>query len=57
MVNFNGENGENVPQTLEELQALAGLEVTVGHGTLARVSEPGTLDIFAEQIIPAAEKF
>jgi F420-dependent oxidoreductase-like protein len=58
MVNFNlGENGENVAQTLEELHAVAELGVTVGHGTLARVSEPGTLDLFAEQIIPAAEKF
>jgi alkanesulfonate monooxygenase SsuD/methylene tetrahydromethanopterin reductase-like flavin-dependent oxidoreductase (luciferase family) len=58
MVNFNlGENGENVPQTLEELQALAELGVTVGHGTLARVSEPGTLDLFAEQIISAVERF
>ncbi|HEY6792633.1 MAG TPA: LLM class F420-dependent oxidoreductase [Trebonia sp.] len=57
-VRFNlGENGENVAQTLEELHAIAELGVTVGHGTLARVSEPGTLDIFAEQIIPAAEKF
>jgi F420-dependent oxidoreductase-like protein len=57
-VRFNlGENGENVPQTLEELHALAEHGITVGHGTLARVSEPGTLDIFAEQIIPAAEKF
>jgi F420-dependent oxidoreductase-like protein len=58
MVRFNlGENGENVSQTLEELHAIAELGVTVGHGTLARVSEPGALDIFAEQIIPAAEKF
>ena len=57
-VRFNlGENGENVSQTLEELHALAEHGITVGHGTLARVSEPGTLDIFAEQIIPAAEKF
>ena len=57
MVNFNlGENGENVSQTLEELNAVAELGVTVAHGTLARVSEPGTLDLFAEQIIPAAEK-
>ncbi|MCW2931019.1 MAG: luciferase-like monooxygenase [Actinomycetia bacterium] len=57
-VRFNlGENGENVAQTLEELHAIAELGVTVAHGTLARVSEPGTLDIFAEQIIPGAEKF
>jgi F420-dependent oxidoreductase-like protein len=58
VVRFNlGENGENVAKTLEELHAVAELGVSVGHGGLARVSEPGTLDIFAEQIIPAAEKF
>jgi len=58
IVRFNlGGGGENVAQTLEELQGLAELGITVGHGTLARVSEPGVLDTFAEQIIPAAEKF
>jgi len=57
-VRFNlGNNGENVAQTLEELQGLAEAGITVGHGTLARVSEPGVFEIFAEQIIPAAEKF
>ena len=56
-VDSMAENGENVAKTLEELHALAEHGITVGHGTLARVSEPGTLDIFAEQIIPAAEKF
>jgi F420-dependent oxidoreductase-like protein len=55
---FNlGENGENVAQTLEDLHAAAELGISVGHGTLARVSEPGVLDMFAEQVIPAAEKF
>src|SRR5258708_2316759 len=43
IVRFNlGENGENVSQTLEELHAIAELGVTVAHGALARVSEPGT---------------
>jgi len=55
---FNlGENGENVAQTLEDLHAAAELGISVGHGTLARVSEPGVLDMFAEQIVPGAEKF
>jgi alkanesulfonate monooxygenase SsuD/methylene tetrahydromethanopterin reductase-like flavin-dependent oxidoreductase (luciferase family) len=57
-VNFDlGEHGENVGRTLEQLHEIAELGVTVGHGALARVSDPGTLDLFAEQIIPAAEKF
>jgi F420-dependent oxidoreductase-like protein len=52
-----GENGENVDATIEELHELAEAGFTVGHGSLKRVSEPGVLDLFAEKIIPAVEKF
>jgi F420-dependent oxidoreductase-like protein len=52
-----GPNGENVSQTIENMHALAETGITVGHGTLARVSEPGTLDVFLEQVIPGVEKF
>jgi F420-dependent oxidoreductase-like protein len=55
---FNlGENGENVQQTVEYLQQAAELGFTQVHGTLIGVSKPGQLDLLAEQVIPAAEKF
>ena len=52
-----GENGENVNQTIENLHAIAELGLTQVHGSLRRGSEPGTLDLFAERVIPAVEKF
>ena len=52
-----GENGENVNQTIEYLHEVAELGFTQAHGSLLRVSEPGTLDLFAERVIPAVEKF
>jgi F420-dependent oxidoreductase-like protein len=52
-----GENGENVNQTIEKLHEIAELGFTQVHGSLRRVSEPGTLDLFAERVIPAVEKF
>jgi F420-dependent oxidoreductase-like protein len=52
-----GEKGENVNQTVEHLHALAEAGFTQAHGTLLRVSEPGVLDRFAEEIIPAVAKF
>jgi F420-dependent oxidoreductase-like protein len=52
-----GENGENVNQTIENLHEIAELGFTQVHGSLLRVSEPGTLDLFAERVIPAVEKF
>jgi F420-dependent oxidoreductase-like protein len=52
-----GENGENINKTIEQLHAIAELGFTQAHGGLKRVSEPGTLDLFAERVIPAAEKF
>ena len=52
-----GEKGENVNQTVEHLHALAEAGFTQAHGTLLRVSEPGVLDRFAGEIIPAVAKF
>jgi F420-dependent oxidoreductase-like protein len=55
---FNlGPNGENVQQTLEGLHTLSELGFSVAHGSLINVSRPRTLDLFAEKIIPALEKF
>jgi alkanesulfonate monooxygenase SsuD/methylene tetrahydromethanopterin reductase-like flavin-dependent oxidoreductase (luciferase family) len=52
-----GENGENVNQTIENLQRIAELGFTQVHGSLLRVSQPGQLDLLAERVIPAVEKF
>ena len=52
-----GENGENVNRTIENLHEIAELGFAQVHGSLRRVSEPGTLDLFAERVIPAVEKF
>lgn len=52
-----GPHGENVSATIERLHAFAEAGFTLAHGSLLRVSEPGALDIFAEQVIPAIEKF
>jgi hypothetical protein len=52
-----GDNGENVNKTIEYLQQIAELGFTQVHGTLLRVAEPGQLDLLAEQVIPAVEKF
>jgi F420-dependent oxidoreductase-like protein len=52
-----GEHGENVNQVIESLHQIAELGFTQVHGTLRRVSEPGQLDLLAERVIPAVEKF
>jgi F420-dependent oxidoreductase-like protein len=49
-----GRNGENVQQTIDHLHELAELGIEVAHGTLADVSKPGTLELMAERVIPAA---
>ena len=49
-----GPDGENVPQILEQLHELSELGFDVAHGTLLNVSQPGQLDIFLEQLVPAA---
>jgi len=52
-----GENGERVEQTIEHLHELSELGFTVAHGTLARVGTLRPLDLMAERVIPAIEKF
>jgi len=52
-----GENGENVAKTIEYLHQIAELGFTQAHGTLVNVSKPGQLDLLAEKVIPAVEKF
>jgi F420-dependent oxidoreductase-like protein len=52
-----GENGERVQQTIEHLQELSELGIQVAHGGLARVGTLRPLDLMAEQVIPAIEKF
>ena len=52
-----GRNGENINQTIEQLHALSEAGFSVAHGSMINVSIPGQLDLLAEQVIPAAEKF
>ena len=52
-----GENGENVNRAIEHLHRVAELGFSQVHGSLLRVSKPGQLDLLAEQVIPAVEKF
>src|SRR3984957_9710357 len=52
-----GENGENVNRTIEQLHQVAELGFSQVHGSLLGVSRPGQLDLLAEQVIPAVEKF
>jgi F420-dependent oxidoreductase-like protein len=52
-----GENGERVEQTVEHLHELSELGFTVAHGSLARAGTLRPLDLMAERVIPAIEKF
>jgi F420-dependent oxidoreductase-like protein len=52
-----GERGERVQQIIEHLHELAELGFTVAHGSLDGISGPSALDLMAEQVIPAIEKF
>jgi F420-dependent oxidoreductase-like protein len=52
-----GENGERVEQTIEHLHELSELGFTQAHGTVARVGTLRPLDLMAERVIPAVEKF
>jgi F420-dependent oxidoreductase-like protein len=57
-VRFNlGRSGENVQQTIEQLHELSELGITVAQGALADVGSLRPLDLMAEQVIPAVEKF
>jgi len=52
-----GENGENVNRTIEQLHQVAELGFSQVHGSLLGVSKPLQLDLLAERVIPAVEKF
>jgi len=52
-----GEHGEKVEQTIEHLHELAELGIQVAHGGLADVGSLRPLDLMAEQVIPAVDKF
>jgi F420-dependent oxidoreductase-like protein len=52
-----GDNGENVNKTLEHLHQIAELGFTQVHGGLLPVPSPAQVDLLAEQVIPAVEKF
>ena len=52
-----GENGERVEETIEHLHELSELGFTVAHGTLARVGTLRPIELMAERVIPALEKF
>jgi F420-dependent oxidoreductase-like protein len=52
-----GPKGERVEQTVEHLHGLAELGFTVAHGTLLDVGSLRPLDLMAERVIPAIEKF
>jgi F420-dependent oxidoreductase-like protein len=52
-----GENGERVEQTIEQLHELAELGFTQAHGALAGVGTLRPLELMAERVIPAVEKF
>ncbi len=51
-----GERGEHVNEIVDDLGRLAGLGVEVAHGGFARVWDPRTMEIVAEQLVPAAAK-
>jgi F420-dependent oxidoreductase-like protein len=52
-----GENGENINRTIEQLHQVAELGFSQVHGSLLGVSKPLQLDLLAERVIPAVEKF
>jgi F420-dependent oxidoreductase-like protein len=52
-----GENGERVEQTIEHLHELSELGFTVAHGTLTQVGTLRPIELMAERVIPAIEKF
>jgi F420-dependent oxidoreductase-like protein len=52
-----GENGERVEQTIEQLHELSELGFTQAHGALAQVGTLRPIELMAERVIPAVEKF
>ena len=56
LFNFDlGEKGERVPEILEDLRRLSGLGFTVAHGGLRNAYDTEQFEIFAKEIVPAAE--
>ncbi len=51
-----GERGERVGEIVDDLGRLAGLGIQVAHGWIARTWEPRTMEIVAEQLVPAASE-
>ncbi len=51
-----GQQGEKTDQLLTQLEGLAALGVQEAHGIVPRVSEPGVLERFAKDVIPAAAR-
>ena len=49
-----GEDGEHVDALLAQLRTLSGLGVTLAHGWVPRVWEPGRLELIGREIVPAA---
>jgi hypothetical protein len=52
-----GERDERVPETIEHLRALAELGLQVAHGGVAGGGSPHSLELMAEQVIPAVSGF
>jgi F420-dependent oxidoreductase-like protein len=49
-----GERGEQVDALLEQLRGFAALGVAHTHGVVPGVSEPGRLELFGREVVPAA---
>jgi hypothetical protein len=49
-----GENGEKTDEVLAMLQQMADLGVSEVHGWVPRVSEPGVVERYAKDVVPAA---
>ncbi|HEX4579489.1 MAG TPA: LLM class F420-dependent oxidoreductase [Candidatus Dormibacteraeota bacterium] len=52
-----GEHGERVDQTIEHLRELAGLGVTVAHGTLTGAGSLRPIELMGERVIPVLATF
>jgi len=56
LFNFDlGEKGERVPEIIEDLRRLSGLGFTVAHGGLRNAYDIEQFEIFAKELVPAAE--
>jgi F420-dependent oxidoreductase-like protein len=56
LYNFDlGERSERVPEIIEDLRRLSGLGITVAHGGVRNAYDTAQFEIFAKEILPAAE--